>query len=210
MLDVAKVGYLEGRIPPTRVTKVSIFLPSFILFNALYWGTSSGISLSSKFLKLPLECDCKDGVPKAAMSGVYTSHQSYGLILGYSLFPSWVFVNFVEAVSRLPRKRLLPPQDGETFDTFEEGQQRYLRHSLAAGYQTVGGQGSTALRKNIWYKHHKDETANCVSYLRRWWKITKVRWSLLVNVRTLEYRINHALGGNIWYRTQTLVKLAKR
>jgi hypothetical protein len=66
----------------------------------------------------------------------------------------------IEAVRRVPEAWLLPPQEGEVFDTAEEGQQRVLDYSLAAGFQSVGGQGSRAGRKNIWCIHHGDETRN--------------------------------------------------
>ena len=66
----------------------------------------------------------------------------------------------VEAVGRLPLSWLLPPRHGETFDTYQEGQERVLGHSLAAGFQSVGGQGSTTVRKNIWCIHHGDKTQN--------------------------------------------------
>jgi hypothetical protein len=66
----------------------------------------------------------------------------------------------VNAVDKLPRKWLLPPQNGEVFDTYLEGQQRVFGHSLAAGFQSVGGQGSHATRKNIWCIHHGDKTRN--------------------------------------------------
>jgi hypothetical protein len=66
----------------------------------------------------------------------------------------------VDAVGRVPRKWLLPPKDGEVFNTYQEGQQRVLSYSLAAGFQSVGGQGSHALRKNIWCIHHGEKTRN--------------------------------------------------
>jgi hypothetical protein len=66
----------------------------------------------------------------------------------------------VEAVGRLPRAWLMPPTDGEVFDSFQAGQQRVLGHSLAAGFDTVGGSGSTAIRKNILCRHHGEKTAN--------------------------------------------------
>jgi hypothetical protein len=66
----------------------------------------------------------------------------------------------IDAVGRLPRKWLMPPKDGEVFDTFLTGQERVLSHSLAAGFQTVGGQGSTKVRKNIWCIHHGEKARN--------------------------------------------------
>jgi hypothetical protein len=66
----------------------------------------------------------------------------------------------VEAVGRLPRAWLMPPTDGEVFDSFQAGQQRVLGHSLAAGFDTVGGSGSTAICKNILCRHHGEKTAN--------------------------------------------------
>jgi hypothetical protein len=66
----------------------------------------------------------------------------------------------IDAVGRVPRKWLLPPKNGEVFDTYQEGQQRVLSYSLAAGFQSVGGQGSHALRKNIWCIHHGEKTRN--------------------------------------------------
>jgi hypothetical protein len=76
------------------------------------------------------------------------------------LFAPGIRNRLIEAVRRVPEAWLLPPQDGEVFDTAEEGQQRVLDHSLAAGFQTVGGQGSHAERKNIWCIHHGKETRN--------------------------------------------------
>jgi MULE transposase domain len=55
---------------------------------------------------------------------------------------------------------LLPPRDGEVFDTIEAGEIRLLGHSLAAGYQTVRGQGSKGGRQNIWCIHHGLKTRN--------------------------------------------------
>lgn len=66
----------------------------------------------------------------------------------------------ISAVGCMPRAWLLPPQDGEVFDTVEEGEARLLGHSLAAGYQTVRGQGSKKGRKNIWCIHHGAATRN--------------------------------------------------
>jgi MULE transposase domain len=66
----------------------------------------------------------------------------------------------VLAVGRMPRAWLIPPQDGEVFDTVEQGEARVLGHSLAAGYQTVRGQGSKNGRKNIWCIHHGAVTRN--------------------------------------------------
>jgi hypothetical protein len=48
----------------------------------------------------------------------------------------------IKAVGRMPREFLLPPRDVKVFDTIEAGEIRLLGHSLAAGYQTVRGQGS--------------------------------------------------------------------
>jgi hypothetical protein len=66
----------------------------------------------------------------------------------------------VEAVGRLPRAWLMPPKDGEFFDTAQAGQDRILGYSLAAGFQTVGGQHSSAVRRNIWCIHHGDRSRN--------------------------------------------------
>jgi MULE transposase domain len=66
----------------------------------------------------------------------------------------------VEAVGRLPRVWLMPPKDGELFDTAQAGQDRILGYSLAAGFQTVGGQHSSTVRKNIWCIHHGDKSRN--------------------------------------------------
>jgi hypothetical protein len=52
----------------------------------------------------------------------------------------------------------MQPREGEVFDTAEAGQQRVLGYSLAAGFQTVGGQASTKIRKNIWCLHHGEKT----------------------------------------------------
>jgi hypothetical protein len=78
----------------------------------------------------------------------------------YPELPEGIRNPLVEAVGRLPRAWLMPPKEGELFDTYQAGQQRVLGHSLAAGFVTVGGQGSTAVRKNIWCTHHGDETRN--------------------------------------------------
>ena len=40
----------------------------------------------------------------------------------------------IEAVSRLPRKWLLPPIDGEVFDTVKAAEDQLQGHSLAAGF----------------------------------------------------------------------------
>jgi hypothetical protein len=40
----------------------------------------------------------------------------------------------INAVSRLSKTWLMPPQDGEVFDIFEAGQQRVLEYSLATGF----------------------------------------------------------------------------
>jgi hypothetical protein len=66
----------------------------------------------------------------------------------------------VIAVGRLSRSWLMPPEDGEVFNTMEEGEARLLGHSLAAGYQTVRGQGSKGGRRNIWCVHHGEATRN--------------------------------------------------
>ena len=66
----------------------------------------------------------------------------------------------IDAVGCLPRKWLMPPKNGEVFDTFLAGQERVLGYSLAAGFQIVGGQGSTKVRKNIWCIHHGERTRN--------------------------------------------------
>jgi hypothetical protein len=66
----------------------------------------------------------------------------------------------INAVGCLPRKWLMPPKNGEVFNTFLAGQERVLGHSLAAGFQIVGGQGSTKVRKNIWCIHHGERTQN--------------------------------------------------
>jgi hypothetical protein len=42
----------------------------------------------------------------------------------------------VSAIGRQPRAWLMPPKDGELFDSHQAGQDRILGHSLAAGYQT--------------------------------------------------------------------------
>jgi hypothetical protein len=66
----------------------------------------------------------------------------------------------VDAVGRQPRAWLMPPSDGELFDSHTDGQARVLGYSLAAGFQTVGEQHSSAERKNVWCIHHGDETRN--------------------------------------------------
>jgi hypothetical protein len=52
---------------------------------------------------------CKDGNDSASWSP-------------YPNLAEGIRNRLVEAVGRLPREWLRPPQDGETFDTFEEGQ----------------------------------------------------------------------------------------
>ena len=66
----------------------------------------------------------------------------------------------INAVSYLPRKWLIPSKNSEVFDTFLTGQVRVLGYSLAAGFQIVGGQGSTKVRKNIWCIHYRERTRN--------------------------------------------------
>jgi MULE transposase domain len=66
----------------------------------------------------------------------------------------------VDAVRRVPRAWLMLPADGEVFDSYQAGQERVLGYSLAAGFETVGGSGSTAIRKNILCRHHGEKTAN--------------------------------------------------
>jgi hypothetical protein len=66
----------------------------------------------------------------------------------------------VAAVGALPREWLMAPKDGEMFETVQAGQARILGYSLAAGFQTVGGQGSSAIRKHVWCIHHGDSTRN--------------------------------------------------
>jgi hypothetical protein len=60
----------------------------------------------------------------------------------------------IEAVGRLPRSYLLPPFDGELFESLQAAQDRVDGYSLAAGFQVVGGSGSTAVRKNLLCIHH--------------------------------------------------------
>jgi hypothetical protein len=60
----------------------------------------------------------------------------------------------VEAVGRLPRSYLLPPFDGELFESFQAAEDRAFGYSLAAGFQIVRGSGSTAVRKNLLCIHH--------------------------------------------------------
>lgn len=66
----------------------------------------------------------------------------------------------VDAVERLPRRYLLPPVDGEVFETLRAAEDRVLGYSLAAGFQIVRGSGCTAIRKNIWCIHHGKKTQN--------------------------------------------------
>ena len=40
----------------------------------------------------------------------------------------------IKAVGRIPREFLLPPRDGEVFNTIKVGEIRLLGYSLAAGY----------------------------------------------------------------------------
>ena len=66
----------------------------------------------------------------------------------------------VDAVSSLPRKWLLPPIDGEVFDTVKAAEDQLQGYTLAAGFQVVIGQGSTRERRNFWCIHHGDKTRN--------------------------------------------------
>jgi hypothetical protein len=54
----------------------------------------------------------------------------------------------------------MPPVEGELFETLQEAQNRVRDYSLAARFQVVGGQGSTAVRKNLWCIHHGKVTRN--------------------------------------------------
>jgi hypothetical protein len=65
-----------------------------------------------------------------------------------------------EAVGQLPREWLMPPVDGELFDSVQAAEDRVMGHSLAAGFQIVGGQGSTAIRKNFLCIHHGAKPRN--------------------------------------------------
>ena len=67
----------------------------------------------------------------------------------------------IEAVDSLPRRYLLPPIDGELFDSWQAGQDRILGYSLTAGFQVVGGSGSTAIRKNLLCIHHEKPQNHC-------------------------------------------------
>jgi hypothetical protein len=52
----------------------------------------------------------------------------------YTDLVSGIRNRFINAVSRLPKAWLIPPQDGEVFDIFKAGQQRVLGYSLATGF----------------------------------------------------------------------------
>lgn len=72
--------------------------------------------------------------------------------------PESIRNSLINAVGRLPKRWLMPPNDGEVFNTLLAGQERVLGYSLAAGFQTVGGQGSTKVRKNIWCIHYGERS----------------------------------------------------
>jgi hypothetical protein len=67
---------------------------------------------------------------------------------------SGVRERLIEAVGGLPRRYLLPPVDGELFDSVQAALDRVDGYSLAAGFQAVKGSGSTAVRKNLLCIHH--------------------------------------------------------
>ena len=78
----------------------------------------------------------------------------------YPELPDGIRNPLINAVGYLPRKWLIPPKNDEVFNTFLTGQERVISHSLAAGFQIVGGQGSTKVRKNIWCIHYRERTQN--------------------------------------------------
>jgi hypothetical protein len=73
----------------------------------------------------------------------------------------------VEAVGGLPRRYLQALIEGEVFDTLRAAEDRVMGYSLAAGFQFVRGQGSTALRKKMWCIHRGKKTQNNPGYQRR-------------------------------------------
>ena len=94
---------------------------------------------------------------------IYTDEMNHDLSASWCPHPDLepgIRNRLVSAVGRMPRAWLMPPQDGEVFDTVKEGEARVLGHSLATGYQTVRGQGSKNGRKNIWCIHHGTVTRN--------------------------------------------------
>jgi hypothetical protein len=48
----------------------------------------------------------------------------------------------------------MPPVKSELFETLQEAQNRVRDYSLTAGFQVVGGQGLTAVRKNLCCIHY--------------------------------------------------------
>jgi hypothetical protein len=45
----------------------------------------------------------------------------------------------IEAVGQLPRRYLMPPINGELFESLQAAEDRVIGYSLAAGFQVVGG-----------------------------------------------------------------------
>jgi hypothetical protein len=67
----------------------------------------------------------------------------------------------VDAVGKLPRRYLLPPINGELFESIGEADERLLGYSLAAGFQVVGGSGGkTGAKKVFFCIHHGKKTQN--------------------------------------------------
>ena len=66
----------------------------------------------------------------------------------------------IDAVSLLPWAWLVPPMEGEVFNSAQDAEARVLGYSLAAGFQIVTGQGSTRIRRNFQCKHHGEKPQN--------------------------------------------------
>jgi hypothetical protein len=66
----------------------------------------------------------------------------------------------IDAVGLLPRAWLVPPMEGEVFNSAQDAEARVLGYSLAAGFQIVTGQGSTRIRRNFQCKHHGEKPQN--------------------------------------------------
>jgi hypothetical protein len=102
---------------------------------------------------------CVPTRPEAVYSYIDEEGESTGW-LPHPDLPAGIRGRLVAAVDALPREWLMAPKDGEIFDSVQSGQNRVLGYSLAAGFQSVGGQGSSAVRKNIWCIHHGNLTRN--------------------------------------------------
>jgi hypothetical protein len=86
----------------------------------------------------------------------------------------------VDAVRKLPRRYLLPPIDGELFESLPEAEERLLGYYLTAGFQVVGGSGGKiGAKKNFLCLHHGNRLRTIGGCRRRWSGILMIRRSLL-------------------------------